>query len=171
MKRVYKVLSICLIVLGLVCPGCKPSSTAQLEENKALVHRVVEQIHEGKWADFTDLHTPDFVCHAPGNPQPQTREELVESLGELCAAFPDWRITVEDIIAEGDKVVIRETCRGTNKGEFMGTPATGKEITLSVTIMFRISGGKIAEAWEEFDRMTVMQQLGAIPPIGEADKE
>jgi len=165
MKHAYQVPSICLIAVGLVCAGCKPSSTAQLEENKALIHRVVEQIHEGKWADFTELHTPDFVCHAPGNPQPQTREELVQSLRELYAAFPDWHATVEDTIAEGDKVVIRQTCRGTNKGDIkeLGIPATGKEVTLPVTIIFRIKDGKIAEAWEEFDMMSVMQQLGVMP--------
>jgi steroid delta-isomerase-like uncharacterized protein len=163
MKRVYKVLSICLIVLGLVCPGCKPSSTAQLEENKAIVRRAFEEMGKQNWAAFMELHAPDFVCHTPGSPKPLTREELEKSLRMIYAAFPDFSPTIEDIIAEGDKVVIRETCRGTNKGEFMGTPATGKEITLSVTIMFRIAGGKIVEAWEEYDRMSLMQQLGAIP--------
>ncbi len=163
MKRVYKVLAICLIVLGLVCPGCRPSSTAQLEENKALVRRVIEEMGKQNWAAFMELRAPDFVCHAPGSPKPLTREELEKSLRMMYAAFPDFSPTIEDIIAEGDKVVIRETCRGTNKGEFMGTSATGKEMTLSVTIMFRIAGGKIAEAWEEYDRMTVMQQLGVMP--------
>lgn len=163
MERLYKVLPICLMILGLVCPGCKLSSTAQLEENKALVRRVIEEMDKGNWAAFMEMHAPDFVCHTPGSPKPLTREELEESLRMMYAAFPDFSPTIEDIIAEGDKVVIRETCRGTNKGEFMGTPATGKEMTLSVTIMFRIAGGKIAEAWEEYDRLIVMQQLGAIP--------
>jgi len=163
MKRVYKVLPICLIVLGLVCPGCRPSSMAQLEENKALVRRVIEEMGKQNWAAFMELHAPDFVCHAPGSPKPLTREELVQSFRELYVSFPDFSLTIEDIIAEGDKVVIRETCRGTNKGEFMGTPATGKEITLSATNMFRIAGGKVAEAWEAYDMMSVMQQLGVMP--------
>ena len=125
-------------------------------------HTIVE-IDKGNWAAFMELHAPDFVCHGPGSSKSQTSEELMQSLRMMYAAFPDFSPTIEDIIAEGDKVVIRETCRGTNKGEFMGTPATGKEMTLSVTIMFRIVGGKIAEAWEEYDRMTVMQQLGVMP--------
>ena len=166
MKYFYKVLAICLIVPGLVCPGCKSSSTAGLEENKALIRRAVEVIDKQDWAAFMELHAPDFVCHTPGNPKPLTCEELEKSLRMYYVAFPDFSPTIEDIIAEGDKVVIRETCRGTNKGEFMGTPATGKEMTLSVTIIFRIEDGKIAEAWEEFDRMTVMQQLG-VKPAGE----
>ena len=165
MKGLHKVLPICLVLAGLVCSGCASSPTATLEANKTLIHLAVEQIHGQKWAEFTELHTPDFVCHTPGSPKPQTREELVQSLRELYVTFPDWRATVEDTIAEGGKVVIRQTCRGTHKGDIeeLGISATGKEVTLPVTIIFRIEGGKIAEAWEEYDMMSVMQQIGAIP--------
>ncbi len=164
MKHV-KNLSICLIVAGLVCPGCKPSSTAGLEDNKALVRRVIEEMEKRNWPAFMELHAPDFVCHAPDSPEPVRREEFEQSIHSMYAAFPDMRQTIEDIIAEGDKVVIRVTWRATHKGEIqeMGIPATGKEVTVSVIIIFRIADGRIAEAWEEYDMMSVMQQIGVIP--------
>lgn len=162
MKHV-KVLSICLIVVGLVCPGCGPSSTAQLEENKVLVRRAIEELEKANWAAFVELHTADLVRHTPDSPEPQTREELVQFFRMMNVAFPDGRRTIEDIVAEGDKVVVRLTFRGTNTGDAPGRPATGKEITVSVIIIFRIADGKIAEEWEEFDVMSSMQQLGVIP--------
>ena len=174
MKHVYKVLPIYLMVLGFVYPGCKPLSTQPVdnkEENKALILRVIEVMDQRDWGTFAELHTPNFIDHSPGEPKPQTREELVQSFRELYASFPDFRQTIEDIIAEGDKVVTRFTLRGTHKGNFLGIPATDKEITQTDIVIFRIAGGKIAEAWEECDMMSVMQQLGAIPPIEEAGKE
>lgn len=163
MKRVYKVLSICLIVLGLVCPGCRPSSTARLEENKAIVRLMIEELDKANWALFNELHAPNFVYHGPPSPKPLTREELEQFIRMLYAALPDLHHTIEDMIAEGDKVVARFSIRGTHKGEFQGIPATGKKVTLTVTIIFRIAGGKIVEAWEEADMMGFMRQLGAIP--------
>ena len=163
MKRVYKVLSVCLVVLGLVCPGCRPSPTAQLEENKAIVRLMIEELDKANWALFNELHAPNFVYHGPASPKPLTREELEQFIRMLYAAFPDLHHTIEDMIAEGDKVVARFSIRGTHKGEFQGIPATGKKVTLTVTIIFHIAGGKISEAWEEADMMGFMRQLGAIP--------
>jgi len=171
MKRAYKALSICVVALGLVCPGCKPSATAQLEENKAIARRATEEINKRDWATFMELHAPDLVYHGPGTPKPLRREEMVQSLRMNYAAFPDKRVTIEDIIAEGDKVVIRMTFKGTHKGDFMGIPATGKEVTQTDIVILRIAGGKIVEVWEECDELSFMQQLGAVPPIGEASKK
>jgi predicted ester cyclase len=79
------------------------------------------------------------------------------------AAFPDWHRTIEDIIAEGDKVVIRFTFRATHKGEYQGVPATGKQVKETGILIFRIASGKIVEVWEEADELGFMRQLGAIP--------
>ena len=86
----------------------------------------------------------------------------------LRSAFPDLKATIEDTIAEGDKVVIRMTWRGTHTGgEFMGIPATGKSVSIGVIDIIRISGGKAVEHWGQMDSMLMMQQLGAIPaPTG-----
>jgi steroid delta-isomerase-like uncharacterized protein len=165
------VLSLCLIGLGLVCPGCTSSSTARLEKNKALVRRSFEEMDKGNWAILGELLAPYYVYHQPGRPKPLTREESEQFMREVRAAFPDGRVTIEDMIAEGDKVVTRYTSCGTHKGEFMGIPATGKEVVVTSIVISRIAKGKIAEDWEELDALGFMVQLGAIPPIEEAGKK
>jgi len=81
-------------------------------------------------------------------------------------AFPDFQVTVEDVVAEGDKVARRVTLSGTHKGEYMGIPPTGKQMTMGVITIERIEGGKIAEQWGEADMLGLMQQLGVMPPPG-----
>jgi predicted ester cyclase len=81
----------------------------------------------------------------------------------LYAAFPDWHATIEDVIAEGDKVVHRIKGGGTHKDEWMGIAATGKQVTTTGILIYRIDNGKIVEEWLQYDVLGVMQQLGAIP--------
>ena len=93
--------------------------------------------------------------------------ELMQRIGPsvipFLTAFPDWHGTVDDIIAEGDKVVNRWTGHGTHLVELMGIPATGKPVTLTGITIFRIAGNKIVEEWTQMDQMSLMQQLGVIP--------
>jgi len=98
------------------------------------------------------------------SPKPLTREETEQYIRTLHVAFPDGRYTIEDMIAEGDKVVSRWTVRATHKGEYQGIPATGKQVTFTNIVISRIAGGKIVEAWGEYDSIGLMRQLGAIPP-------
>ena len=84
------------------------------------------------------------------------------------SAFPDFKATIDDIIAEGDKVVIRQTFSGTHKGEFMGIAPTGKRVSFGVMDIVRIAGGKFVEHWGQMDSMGMMQQLGAIPTPGQS---
>ena len=79
------------------------------------------------------------------------------------AGFPDLDHTIEDMIAEGDKVATRFTARGTHQGEFQGVPPTGKQIVLTGLIINRVAGDRIAEQWHEIDAVGLMQQIGAIP--------
>jgi len=169
MRIACKVLSIYLIVLGLISSGCMSSSTAGLEKNKAIVRRCMEELDKGNWAIFNELLTRDYVYHMPG--RSFTRDESEQFMRSLRAAFPDGRVTIEEMIAEGDKVVTRYTSSGTHKGDFMGIAATGKKVVVTGIVITRVDKGKIAEDWEEFDAMGFMVQLGAIPPIGEADKK
>ncbi len=90
-------------------------------------------------------------------------EGLKQYTSMTLAAFADLHVTVEDEIAEGDKVVTRYSARGTHKGEIMGIPPTGKQVAWTGIVITRIAGGKIIEAWANIDRLGVMQQLGAIP--------
>jgi predicted ester cyclase len=82
-------------------------------------------------------------------------------------AFPDFKVTIDDLIAEGDKVVIRATWNGTQKGEFMGIPPTGKRVSFGVIDIIRMAGGKAVEHWGQMDSMGMMQQLGVAPAPGE----
>jgi predicted ester cyclase len=87
----------------------------------------------------------------------------------LRSAFPDFNATINDLIAEGDKVVIHTTWNGIQQGEFMGIPPTGKRISVGVFDILRIAGGKIVEHWGLMDRMAMMQQLGVIPTPGQGE--
>jgi predicted ester cyclase len=86
---------------------------------------------------------------------------LKEVFGRLLRAFPDLRVTVEDVIAEGDKVVARNTVTGTHQGEYMGLQATGKSVTYNEIFIARFAGGRIAETWGVVDVLSQMRQLSA----------
>jgi predicted ester cyclase len=91
----------------------------------------------------------------------QTLKEMV--FARLYRAFPDLHITVEDVIAEGDKVVERDTITGTHQGEYMGLPPTGKSVAYSEIFIMRFVNGRIAEIWGVVDVFSLMKQLGMIP--------
>ena len=140
-----------------------------LEENKALVRRVTEEVFNKKnVAALDEFFAPNLV---PNNPLPpgmsRDREGYRQLTTAILTAFPDFRVTIEDMVAEGDKVVVRATTRGTQEGDFMGAPATGKHATWSEIFIWRIEGGKVVETWAEVDRLGMMQQLGVVPPPGQ----
>ncbi len=85
-------------------------------------------------------------------------------------AFPDFHITIEDVIAEKDRVVLRFNWSGTHKEKFMGIPPTGKHITVNTICIYRIEGGKVKELWAQVDLQGMMQQLGAVPTSGPGKK-
>jgi steroid delta-isomerase-like uncharacterized protein len=106
--------------------------------------------------------SPDFVFRGPGMP-PMDLTAYKQFGATFRTGFPDLVHTIEDQIAEGEKVVTRVTVTGTNKGEFQGMPATGKQVKFTGIAIDRIVNGKVKERWVEFDVMGLMQQLGAIP--------
>jgi len=135
------------------------------ESNKAVARRWYEEgMAGGNLAVIDELFTPDFRDH---NSQAQSagtgREGLKRYFEAALASVKNVRVTVEDMIAEGDKVVARYTVRGAIEDDFMGIPAAGKAITLTAIDILRFEGGKIAEHWDESDMLSMMQQLGAIP--------
>ncbi len=137
------------------------------EENKALARRYVEEvINKGNLAVIDELAAADFVEHSPFPGQAPGIEGEEQLIGMMRAAFPDLHSTIEDLIAEGDKVVLRATTRGTHKGEFMGIPPTGKQVTVTEIHIIRFVGGKGVEHWGEVDMMGMMQQLGVAPTPG-----
>lgn len=135
------------------------------EQNKALVRQMVEEIfNRGNMSRADEFLAPDFVEREELPPGiPRDREGVKQLTAMLRSAFPDFKATIDDIVAEGDKVVIRQTWSGTQKGEFMGVPPTGKSVSFGVIDIIRIAGGKAVEHWGQMDSMGLMQQLGAIP--------
>lgn len=117
-----------------------------VQENKAFVQRYFEALKQDKSRE----NIAEYV----------TDEELLGHIALTEAAFPGYQVTAEDLIAEGDMVVVRGVVLGTHKGEFMGIPPTGKDVTFSLILIYRILDGKIAQHWMVADQMSLMQQLG-----------
>lgn len=137
------------------------------KENKTIMRRALKEVvNKGNLDLIDELVSPDFVDHTPFPGLPPDREGVRQSIGMLREAFPNLEITIEDLIAEGDKVVSRQTLRGTHQGEFMGIPPTGKQATWTGILIFRIADGKIVDQWIEQDQLGLMQQLGVVPPPG-----
>jgi len=139
------------------------------EENKAIVRRFLEGIFSQGNPDVVDeLAAPDFVVHDPSSEVGEVDVEGVKgSIAWSHSAFPDLRVTIEDQVAEGDKVSTRWTVRGTHRGEMMGVTATGNQVTFTGTQTDYISGGKILESWSNWDTLGMLQQIGAVPAPGQ----
>jgi steroid delta-isomerase-like uncharacterized protein len=132
-------------------------------DNKTVINHFVEQvINQGNLAVLDEVLTSSYVYHAPGL-EVSGPEGMQVVFTMLRRAFPDWHETVEDLIAEGDRVVFRVTGRGTHQGEFYGIPPTGKRVSMSGIDIVRLDGQRIAEHWAIFDQFGLMQQLGVIP--------
>jgi steroid delta-isomerase-like uncharacterized protein len=133
------------------------------EQNKTLVRRLVEEVYnQGNLAVADELAVSDLIVHQTTQ-EIRGREGAKQYVAALRAAFPDLHMTIEDQIAEGDRVVIRWTARGTHNGELQGILPTGKKVRLAGTDIERIVDGKLVECWSHVDELGMMQQLGAIP--------
>ena len=137
------------------------------KENKELVRRVIEEWNTidgdtGRMRSLYDqYYAPDFIYHDVSG-QETNREEALQNNIKGLAAFPDVNYSVEDILAEGDKVAVRFTMRATHKGTFMGAPATGKQIAVKGVEIDKIVEGKIVETWDYLDSAGMMTQIGLI---------
>jgi steroid delta-isomerase-like uncharacterized protein len=143
-------------------------STDQEASNKATLRRFQEALSSSDWEVISktidEVVEPDAKIRTPLPIEATGAELLKEVFGRLLRAFPDLHVTVEDVIAEGDKVVARNTVTGTHQGEYMGLQATGKSVTYNEIFIARFAGGRIAETWGLVDVLSQMRQLGAIPP-------
>jgi steroid delta-isomerase-like uncharacterized protein len=136
------------------------------EANKAVVIQLYEEVFNKGDLDLADkLIAPDAVNHDPAAPPniPSGALGVKAVVTMLRNAFPDDHHTIEDLVAEGDKVVVRLTHSGTHQGSFLGLAPTGKHITNTSIHIFRMASGKIVEVWANRDDLGVLQQLGAIP--------
>ncbi len=137
-----------------------------MADSKTFVRSTTERIWSTGDANLIDEHmASSYVLHnAPTGFAPD-REGLKAILHAMRSAFPDLRMTVEDVVAEGDRVVQRRRYEGTHKGELFGIPATGKSVNVSQITISRVADGKFAEEWAETDFLGMLQQLGVVPKM------
>lgn len=136
-----------------------------VDANKALYRRWFEEVVTGGDLELADqLLTEDYALHLSGLPGPVDRAGHKQLVAMFRSAFPDWVESVEDVIAENDRVVVRVTGTGTHRGEFQGIPPTGRSVRAAGVGICRIVGGRIAEAWGSYDALGMMRQLGAPAP-------
>jgi steroid delta-isomerase-like uncharacterized protein len=140
------------------------------ELNKKVVRRLFEEVwNKGNLPLADELFTPNYAHHDASTPDVGRGPESEKKRATLYrSAFPDIRLNIEDIIAEGETVMARWSCRGTHKGDLSGIAPTGKQFNISGVSIARFANGKMAEGWVNWDALGLMQQLGVVPEIGKA---
>jgi steroid delta-isomerase-like uncharacterized protein len=135
------------------------------EENKAIFRRYVEEVGNEGNLELADEIFDRYLAHqSDGSVLERGPEDVKRFTGEFRAAFPDFHSTIEDMVAEGDKVVTRWKATGTHQGEFRGIAPTGNRIEVTGIGIFRFSAeGKVVESWDNMDQLGMMQQLGVVP--------
>jgi len=135
-----------------------------IEANKAVMQRFTEFINTASEKLATELVSPNAIFHVPGRPEPMRGPDgYLAIIGMMRSGFPDIQWTLEDTVAEADKVAARFTMRGTHQGAFFGVPQTGKKIEVQAMNFYRFSSGQIVEEYGQHDLLGLMQQIGAIP--------
>jgi steroid delta-isomerase-like uncharacterized protein len=133
-----------------------------VEETKAVMRRYYEEAWNGRDLAVLDtLLSPDYVNHSPFVPElPVGPEGVPMVMQALWHAFPDLTFTIEDVVAEDDRVATRTVLRGTNTGDFMGAPPTGRAVEVGMVSFERVAGGRIVDHWRISDDATMLRQLG-----------
>jgi steroid delta-isomerase-like uncharacterized protein len=139
------------------------------DDGKRISRQVIEEVfNKGRLDLIDELIAPGYTGHDPALPQditgPDGQREIVAG---YRAAFPDLAISIDDQIAEGDRVVTRWTARGTHTGDLWGIAGTGKQATVTGTTIDRIQGGQIVQSWINWDALGLMQQLGVVPAMAQ----
>ncbi len=131
------------------------------EKNIAVLNRVMDLINERRLDEAFELYDAEYIYHGPGGQELRGRDGI-RGLWELfLSAFPDLVASVDELICEGDKVAGRWRVTGTHTGEFLGIPASNRSMTLPITEVFRIENGILREAWDQYDRLHLLEQIGA----------
>jgi steroid delta-isomerase-like uncharacterized protein len=137
------------------------------EDAKRIVRRLVDEAYnQGRLEVVDELVIPDVVAHDPALQHDlEGAQAMKELIGGFRRAFPDFVVLIEDQLADGDRVAVRWAARGTHRGDLWGIAATGKEVTVTGTTLYRFAIGRIAETWTNWDTIGLMQQLGVVPSI------
>jgi steroid delta-isomerase-like uncharacterized protein len=140
------------------------------DTNKNVFRRLFEEVwNKGNTQVADELFTSNYTHHDPSTPDVGRGPESEKKRATLYrSAFPDVRLTIDDIISEGETVTARWSCRGTHKGELNGIAPTGKQFTISGISIARFVNGKMTEGYVNWDALGLMQQLGVVPELGKA---
>lgn len=139
-----------------------------LSATKALYRRsFTDVVSGGDLAAAEQILAPGYRLHLPGMPEPVDAEGHRGLVALFRRGFPDWVETVEDVIAEGDRVVVRVLGAGTHLGEFQGIPPTGRAVRVGGIGIARVAEGRVAEAWAAYDALGLVEQLTATDPVDE----
>jgi predicted ester cyclase len=154
------VLALIFSALAAIGSGCCQTQSRTLSENKAIVLRSESELwSKGNLAVADQLYSPDFVCHFVVGPEWKGIRGIKDEVANHRRSFPDWHEKVDDIVAEGNEVVIRFTSTGTQLGEFQGIAPTGEKVKIQEMAIFRLSHGKIVEQWGMPDIHGLLAQL------------
>jgi steroid delta-isomerase-like uncharacterized protein len=140
------------------------------EANKQLLQRWFREVwNEGREETVDEILAPDAIAHGLGETEPDVQgpEGFKVFLRTIRAAFPDVRIDVDDVLAEGDKIAARVTLQGTHTGEALGLPASGRRVTVAGIVLARFHDGQVAEAWNLWDQLGLLRQVGGVPAGGQ----
>jgi steroid delta-isomerase-like uncharacterized protein len=134
-------------------------------ENEALLRRWFEEVwNKGRVDVIDEMMTADCIAHGLGDKQTVGPAAFKAFHAQFRGAFPDIKITVEDVVSQGDRAAVRLTIEATHGGDHLGVPASGKRVTTAAMSFVRCRNGQIAEGWNVVDMLGTMQQIGAIPP-------
>jgi predicted ester cyclase len=152
--------------------GCCPSQNVELERNKEVILKLVEAVNTRDYDRLDEIIAPDFVRHCQATPDVHVRscDEMKQFLQQDLKVFPDSRISLEMIIAEGNMVAGYFTLSGTQQGAIGPFPATGQEVEVGYLSIMRLEDGKIVEMWVEWDNLAILGQLGHWPPKEKIDE-
>ena len=160
----HKLSFVMIALLTMILLGCE--NTAQkLEANKNLIQRFGEAVNTADWDTLSDLLTADFSRHCQATPDTDVKsgEEFIQLQKSFLASMPDQKVTIDMLIAEGNKVAVYATYSGTLTGPMGKFQPTGKSAESRFLAIFRIENDRIAEMWVEYDNMSMLTQLGLLP--------
>lgn len=154
------------IVFLLFIIGCKPSAIQQAEENKRVFVRSIDAINSKNFEALNDLGKADFVRHCQATPDVKVNslEDFKRYLRQDSATFPDSRMTIDHVVAEGDFIAFYGTYTGTQKGPMGPFPPSNKQMSVEIAGVQRFKNGKVAEMWVTWDNLAALMQLGHFPP-------
>jgi steroid delta-isomerase-like uncharacterized protein len=142
------------------------------EANKVAVRRWFEEVwNQGREAAIDELFSAEGVAHGLGDSELDVHgpAEFKPFVANIRSGIPDTRIRVEDIVTEGDRVAVRVTLEGTHTGDGLGVPPTGRKISIQGIIIARMVNGQMVEAWNSYDQLGLLRQIGALPGLGGQD--